>query len=229
MGSGPGFWALLTTDEQRILRSLGHSKKYPRGGTICVEGDPATHLFVLIDGWVKILSVTDDGHEVTLDLRGDGDIVGEASGETVGHRNATMQAIGAVHALIVSYDRFSSFLDTHPGASRAYRRIMTQRWSNADAMLRRRTATSGAQRLAGLLLDLAGRHGSRVGSTVEIALPLSQEQLASLAGTSRATVARAFSDWRERHLIRTSRQHIALIDLPALQKLAGPVLRTSVC
>jgi CRP-like cAMP-binding protein len=223
MGPGPGFWALLTTDEQRILWSLGHSKKYPRGGTICVEGDPATHLFVLLGGWVKILSVTDNGHEIILGLRGDGDLVGEASGETVGRRNATMQAIGAVHALIVSYDRFSSFLDTHPGASRSYRRIMTQRWSNADAMLRRRTLTSGAQRLAGLLLDLAGRHGNQVGSTVEIALPLSQEQLASLAGTSRATVARAFSDWRGRGLIRTGRHRIALIDLPTLQKLAGPV------
>lgn len=219
MGSGPGFWALLTADEQRVLWSLGHSKKYQRGGIICVEGDPATHLFVLTDGWVKILSVTDDGHEVVLGLRGDGDVVGETSGETIGHRNATIQAIGAVHALIVSYDRFGSFLDTHPGASRAYRRMMTQRWSSADAMLRRRGVTSGPQRLAGVLLDLAGRHGSRVGGAVEIALPLSQEQLASLAGTSRATVARAFSDWRDRGLIRTSRHRIALVDVPALEKL----------
>ena len=40
------------------------------------EGDPATYLYVLGTGWVKILSVTSDGHERVLALRGQGDIVG---------------------------------------------------------------------------------------------------------------------------------------------------------
>lgn len=222
MASRQGFWDLLTPDEQRVLWSLGHGKTYPPGATICVEGDPATHLFVLVGGWVKILSVTDNGHETVLALRGDGDIVGETAGETAGRRNATMQAIDTVHALIVSYDKFTSFLDAHPGASHTYRRMMAQRWSDADTMLRRRMVTSGAQRLAGLLLDLAGRHGSQADSVIEIALPLSQEELASLAGTSRATVARALSNWRKRDLIRTGQRRIMLIDLPGLERMAGP-------
>ena len=54
-----------------------------------------------------------------------------------------MQAIGTVHALIVGYDRFSSFLDSHAGADRAYRRMMTQRWSDAGIVLRTRAVTRG--------------------------------------------------------------------------------------
>ena len=161
MGSAHGFWELLTGDEQRDLMALGRDKKYPPGTTLCVEGDPATHVFVLLDGWVKILSVTDDGHENVLALLGGGDIAGETAGATTGYRNATMQAIGTVHALIVGYDGFSSFLDSHAGADHVYRRMMTQRWSDAGIVLRTRAVTSGAQRLAGLLLDLAGQHGSR--------------------------------------------------------------------
>ena len=222
MAPSHGFWDLLTPDERRILSSLGHDRRYPPGATMCVEGDPATHLFVLLRGWVKVLSVSDNGHETVLALRGDGDVIGETAGDTAGPRNATMQAISAVHALIVSYDRFTSFLDANPGASHAYRRMLAQRWSNTDTMLRLRMVTSGAQRLAGLLLDLAGRHGSQVGSVVELALPLSQEDLASLAGTSRATVTRALSSWRERGLIRTGQRRITLIDLPGLQRTAGP-------
>jgi len=60
MGSAHGFWELLTGDEQRDLMALGQGKKYPPGTTLCVEGDPATPVFVLLDGWVKILSVTGD-------------------------------------------------------------------------------------------------------------------------------------------------------------------------
>jgi CRP-like cAMP-binding protein len=188
---------------------------------MCVEGEPATHLFVLLEGWVKVVSATADGHETILGLRGDGEIVGEAAGEAAGRRNATMQALDDVLALTVSYERFTVFLDAHRGASHAYRRMMAQRWSNADAMLRRRAVTSGAQRLALLLLDLAERHGSQASSPIEIALPLSQEQLGSLAGTSRATVARAFTDWRMRGFIRTGQRHITLIGLSGLRAIAS--------
>ena len=137
------------------LRDLGSDRQYPPGATICVEGDPATHVFVLLRGWVKIISVTDSGHESVRALRGEGDLVGETAGEMGGRRNATMRAIDGVHALIVGFDRFTTFLDTHPHASHAFRHMMTQRWSEAETTLRKRPFTSGAQRVAGLLLDLA--------------------------------------------------------------------------
>jgi CRP-like cAMP-binding protein len=222
MESTPGFWGLLTHEERRVLSALGREKKYSSRATLCVEGDPATHVFILVTGWVKILSVADNGHESILALRGEGDLVGETAGETAGHRNATLQAIGPVHALIVGYDRFSAFLDTHPGASHAYRRMMAQRWSDADMMLRKRAITSGAQRLAGLLLSLAGGQGNQGESAIEVALPLSQQELASLAGTSRATVARALSNWRKRGFIRTGQRRMTLVDLAGLRQAAGP-------
>jgi CRP/FNR family transcriptional regulator, cyclic AMP receptor protein len=218
------FWDLLTPDERRALQALGGARKYAPGAIMCMEGDPATHVFILLGGWVKVISETENGAQAVLALRGDGDIVGETAGETGQRRNATMRAIGAVHALIVGYERFSSFLDTHPGANRAYRRVVTRRWSDADTMLRKRTVTSGGQRFAGLILDLAGRYGSRAGGAIELALPLSQEELASLAGTSRATVARALANWRERGFIRTGQHRITVIDTAALQRVAGPAI-----
>lgn len=224
MGSARGFWQLLTGDEQRDLMALGRDTEYPPDTTLCIEGDPATHVFVLLDGWVKILWVTDDGHENVLALLGGGDIAGETAGATTGHRNATVQAIGTVHALVVNYDRFNSFLDSHPGAGRAYRRMMTQRWGDVGVVLRTRAVTSGAQRLAGLLLDLAGQHGSRAGGAIEVALPLSQEELASMVGVSRATVTRALSNWRKRGFIRSGQCRIIIIDPWGLRQVAGPAI-----
>jgi CRP/FNR family transcriptional regulator, cyclic AMP receptor protein len=218
-GTGPaqGFWALLTDDERAVLSGLGRTAIYPPGAPLCVEGDPATHVFVLVDGWVKILHVTSDGHELTLALRGRGDIVGEVAGETTGYRNATVQAVDAVHALIVSYEKFSSFLDAHDGADRAYRRMVTRRWNDADSMLRTRSVTNGAQRLASLLLDLADWRDSETRTP----MTLTQEELASLTGASRATVTRALSNWRRRGIIRTGQRDITITDLGALRKIAG--------
>jgi len=220
-GPAQGFWALLTDDERTVLSGLGRITVYPPGAVMCVEGDPATHVFVLVDGWVKILHVTSDGHELVLALRGRGDTVGEMAGETTGYRTATMQAIGTVRALIVPYEKFSSFLDAHDGADRAYRRAVTLRWNDAESMLRTRSVTSGAQRLAALLLELAGRHGGDVDGGVRMPMTLTQEELASLAGASRATVTRALSNWRRRGIIRTGQRDITITDLAALRKIAG--------
>jgi CRP/FNR family transcriptional regulator, cyclic AMP receptor protein len=196
-------------------------REYPPGATLCLEDDPATHVYVLLRGWVKILSATRDGHEILRALRGEGETVGETAGETTGRRNATIRAITAVQALIVPFDRFGSFLDANPGADRAYRRVVTQKFNDTDAALRRRAGTSGAQRLAGLLLDLSGRHGEVVNDRIYLVTPLSQEELASLAGTSRATVTRAFGNWRKRGLIRTAQHRITIMDVPTLRKIAG--------
>jgi CRP/FNR family transcriptional regulator, cyclic AMP receptor protein len=221
MGPAQGFWAVLEDEERASLADLGRITVYPPGAVMCVEGDPATHVFVLVEGWVKILSVTRDGHELTLALRGQGDVIGEIAGETSGHRTATVQAIGTVRALIVAYEKFSSFLDSHLGAGHAYRRMFAQRWNDTDTLLRSRSVTSGAQRLARLLLDLAARHGVTAGREVHVAMPLTQVELASMAGTSRATVTRALSNWRRRGIIRTGQRDVTITDLAALRKIAG--------
>jgi len=220
MGPGQGFWALLSQDERDALSALGLARDYPAGAMLCLEGDPATHVFILLAGWVKILSATRDGQEIVVALRGAGELVGEIGGET-GRRTATIQAIEAVHALIVRYDQFRSFLDTNLGAGHAYRSVVTRRWKDTDTILRSRTGTTGAQRLARLLLDLAERHGSEVNGAIYVVMPLSQAELASLAGTSRATVTRALSNWRKRALIRTGQRRITVVDLDGLRKVAG--------
>ncbi len=221
-----GFWALLSQDERDALLNLGVPRDYLVGATLCHQGDLATHVFILLAGWVKILSTTKDGHEIVLALRGDGDIVGEIGGET-GQRVATIQAISKVRAMTVPYDKFRSFLDGNLGAGRAYRSVVTHRWNDTDTILRIRAVTNGGQRLAALLLELGRRHGHATSNgVIDLVIPLSQEELASLAGTSRATVTRAFDDWRQRGLIRTAPHRITIINEPVLRRIAAPAMLT---
>ena len=197
-GPAQDFWALLTDDERGVLSDLGRITVFPPGAVMCVEGEPVTHVFVLVDGWVKIQAVTSDGRELVLALRGQGDVVGELAGETTGYRTASVQAIGTVRALIVGFERFSSFLDSHLGAGHAYRRMFARRWNDAESMLRSRSVTNGAERLARLLLDLAARHGIQTDRGGPCRDAADAGGMASIAGTSRATVIRALSNWRRR-------------------------------
>jgi CRP/FNR family cyclic AMP-dependent transcriptional regulator len=215
-----GFWDLLSQAEQAALQALSQASAFRADDTICAEGEQATDLLVLTEGWVKVLSVTSEHHETVLALRGHGDVIGELAGNSAGYRTATVVAISPVRALVITYDRFSQFLDSHPGANRAYRHVMTQRWRETADMLRSRSVNNGAQRLAGLLLDLAARHGTHARPATAITIPLSQEEIASLVGTSRATVTRALGDWRRRGLISTARHQITINSTPGLRSIA---------
>lgn len=217
--SGNGFWNRLSESDRLLLSAAGRVTRYRPGAVVCTEGEPATHVLVLMSGWVKVTTVSRDGRELILALRGHGDIIGEL-GEVSGYRTATVQAIDEVRSLLIPNERFSVFLEARPDAGRAFRQVMTQRWGEANSTLLSRFTTTGAQRLAGLLLDLAARHGIPSPGQVDIEMPLSQEELASFVGASRSTLTRAYDSWRHRGFIRTSYRHIAITDVDGLRKVA---------
>ncbi len=220
-GPDTEFWNLLSHAERTTLQELGHVSAFRAGETICTEGEKTTDVFVLTEGWVKVLSAAREHRGIVLALRGGGDIVGELAAHAAGYRTATVVTIGPVQALVVTHDRFTLFLDSSQGANRAYRHVMTQRWLEVAETLRSRSANNGTQRLAGLLLDLAARYGTPAESGTAITIPLSQEEIASLAGTSRATVTRALRHWRRSGLIGTTRHPITIKNAPGLRTAAG--------
>ncbi len=201
--------------------SAARSRTFPVGTVLCMEGEPTTHVFILLSGWVKVITVTRDGREVLEALRGEGEVIGEIAGQVTGYRTATIQAIGIVQALIVGTRQFGDFLDNHPGAAQAHRQAVAERERMANELQRGYALLSGAQRLAGLLLDLSDRQGVVDRAATTTPLPLSQEELASLIGASRSTVTRALHDWRSRHIIGTDQRHIEILDRARLLRIAS--------
>jgi CRP/FNR family transcriptional regulator, cyclic AMP receptor protein len=219
--SSSGFWGCLSDSERAALSAQGRETAFSRGMTLCLEGDPSTHVFILLAGWVKVLSSTREGSEVVLALRGPGDVIGEQAADLDGYRTATVRALMRVEALTVMAARFAAFLESHPNAVRVYRRVMAQRQRELNENLRGRVETSGAQRLARLLLDLAARCGERTDHGVRLAVPLSQTDLASWAGMSRATMTRALHQWRQRGIVSTRQGRTTITDMPALRRIGG--------
>ena len=221
------FWGLLAGGDREDLISAARGRVFRPGGVLCMQGDPSTHLFILQSGWVKIITVTREGKEVLEALRRDGEVVGEIAGQVTGFRTATVQALGPVRALLIGAGQFGNFLDDHPLAGQAYRQAMAGVAQVAYEQQRNRALLSGAQRLAGLLLDLTeqdGRTEQRAGVNRDVSatpLPLSQEELASLIAASRSTVTRALQGWRSRQIIGTDQRHIEILDRGTLERLSG--------
>jgi CRP/FNR family cyclic AMP-dependent transcriptional regulator len=216
---GSGFWGLLGESDRLDFAERARPQVFRPGVALCTEGEPTTHVFILLSGWVRVSTVTRDGRHVLEAVRGGGDSIGEIAGQVTGYRTATVQAIGQVRTLIIGAREFGEFLDGHPGAARAHRRAMAELQRANNEQQRNHGLFSGSQRLAALLLDLAERQGNA--SEDAASLPLSQEELASLIGASRSTVTRALHDWRDRHIIGTDPRHIQILDRARLARISG--------
>lgn len=218
---GYGFYGSLGDGDREDLIAAARSRIFPNGGILCMQGEPTTHVFIVQSGWVKVVTDTHDGREALEALRREGEVIGEIAGQVTGYRTATLQALGTVRALLMGAGQFGDFLNAHPFAAHAYRQAMAEVQQAAFEQQRSRAALNGAQRLAGLLLDLT-EHRNQVNRDVTAApLLLSQEELASLIGASRSTVTRALQGWRSRHIIGTDPRDIEILDRARLLRIAG--------
>ncbi|MCC7036518.1 MAG: Crp/Fnr family transcriptional regulator [Alphaproteobacteria bacterium] len=74
----PFFAALPETMIQRFVKA-GRIVKYTKKQNIFLKGDTADRLFVVLGGWVKLYSETNEGEEAVVALFKRGDVFGEAA------------------------------------------------------------------------------------------------------------------------------------------------------
>jgi CRP-like cAMP-binding protein len=187
------------------------------------EGARDNHVVLLLSGFVKVTTAV-EGFETLLGIRLPGEVIGEIGALTGDPRSATVTACGPVSAGNVARPDFEAFLRRRPEAATLVTTMVARqlRWAN-----RRRTdfaAFPAHIRLARLLVDMADVCGQqRPDGSVEIALPISQPELAAMIAIAQATVQKAIHELRERRLIGTGYRQIVLLDPSALRMLADGI------
>ncbi|WP_238015656.1 Crp/Fnr family transcriptional regulator [Dactylosporangium sp. AC04546] len=205
-----------TADE---VVGLSVRRQFAPGRVVLREGDRESHVELILSGFVKVTTSV-EGVETLLGIRAPGEVVGEIGALTDQPRSATVTACGRVLAGVVTRADFEAFLRRHPDAAlRVTAAVAEQlRWAN-----RRRidfAVYPAHVRLARLLVEIAGTCGrpGRDGG-VEIGVPLSQPELATMIAIGPATVQKAIQELRGRGLISTGYRRLTLLDLDALRQL----------
>ncbi|MBB5955704.1 CRP-like cAMP-binding protein [Saccharothrix tamanrassetensis] len=208
------FWGLLTPAEHDVLGATGTEREYASGAVICNEGEVTRHVLVVRRGLLRVTATTAAGGEKVLAVRGSGDIVGERSAIDGRPRSATVRALGAVRALVISASGFASLCQRYPRIAWAVLTVVVARQRDTD---RQRVQISGTatQRVAAVLIDVALERGI----ADQGAVALSQEELAGIAGTSRESLVRVLRSLREEGIISTGRRKIDILEVDRLYDL----------
>ena len=213
------FVAQLPPADREGLHRIGQWRFFAADTVMVHQYERSSHVFVILRGCVKVVSAAGEGYHTVLALRDAGDLVGEQSGLDGRPRSATLRALTDVEALLISATAFSAYRRTRPAVDVAMQRLLSYRLRESDRSLAGVGASSTEGRLAGILLRLAHRYGTAVDGGVHIDLPLSQEDLAGLAFSSRRTIGRLLGEWREAGWIDTGRRSILLLDPGALDSV----------
>lgn len=216
------FMESLPEDDRRALLDIGHRRQWSDGDWLVREGDRADSAIVLLAGLAKVHKSTSEGADVVLGLSGPGDLLGEISAVREATRSASVSALEDVEAVVVAVPDLRAFLSRHPRAALALLDLTLGRLYAADARRLEFASSESLGRVTSRLVELTERFGDpHDGSRIEVAMPFSQEELASWSASSRESTARALRTLRELGLIETHRLRLTVLDLERLRQHAA--------
>jgi CRP/FNR family transcriptional regulator, cyclic AMP receptor protein len=209
------------TDEQVVVLATSVAiQRFERGETIFHQGSAGDVLYMIVQGQVRIFRVSPAGQEPAVAIFGDGDFFGELALLDGQPRAASAQAMMFTTALTLHRAAFLHTLNTCPPIAASILEVMAMRIRENSARVEQLLSVPATQRVVLQLVDLANRHAQRYGRGVlplHIELDLTQDDLASLSGTTRETVNRVLSGLRDQDLIKIERARITILNMPRLR------------
>ncbi len=227
-----GFGGLVTDEQWERLTASAVTRRFAQGEALLRQGEVGGGVHLMLKGRAKVVSIRADGSCVPLAFRTRGEMLGEsvlAGAERP--RNATVTALCPSSTAFLPADRFRRVVDELDLGSVLWHSAL-MRQDEGDRIRVRQAALSAERRLPAVLLHLASVMGEPMPAPVSedgapaargclLRIPLAQREIAGFASMSRTSAHNAYTSLRERGVIRTGRQYVAILDLAALEALAG--------
>ncbi|HEY3217985.1 MAG TPA: Crp/Fnr family transcriptional regulator [Candidatus Limnocylindria bacterium] len=210
-------FAKLPDAELQLLVDRSRSRSFKRGEMLFRKDDPGTHLYVVLDGAVKIALPGEFGQEALVSIMRTGDFFGELALFDGSPRSASATALEDTRAALLARDDFLAFLDSHPAAVRVVLDALAKTIRRLSDRVEDLIFLDVPSRVAKYLLDLAQQDGS-----ARLELTLTQDELAAFIGASRVSVNRVLGDLERRDIIEIRRRHIVVKDADKLAREIRP-------
>jgi CRP/FNR family transcriptional regulator, cyclic AMP receptor protein len=192
------------------LERIVVEKQFHKESVIVSQEDRGDALFVVSGGKVKVVLYGRSGREVILSVFKPGDFFGEMSLLDNQPRSANVIAVENSTLLVLERTAFADHLAKHPGVALTVLSEMSRRLRRADAIIGNLALLDVYGRVARFLRELAKTDGEPSAGTIIIRSRPTQQEIASMIGTSRETVSRALSEFQRRGFVEMTGRRIIL-------------------
>jgi CRP/FNR family cyclic AMP-dependent transcriptional regulator len=203
----------LDADERRRLISAGHPRRFAAREVVFHEGDPGDTLHLVVSGRLAVRVTTPLGHTATLTMIGAGDVFGElALLIPDARRTATVVSLERTHTLALGSAQVAALRRQHPQIDRFLTGLLARHLSRTSALVLEALYLPVETRLVRRLSQLARVYDGDI--------RLTQDDLASMAGTTRATANGVLRTLEDRGVLALRRGRISVLDPAALARAA---------
>lgn len=206
---------LFSSLDEETLHTLAEESRrrwFEMGAMICYQGDPGSTCHIIVQGKVRIFLIREDGHELSVRLLGRGDIFGEMAIFEDLPRSASVEALEETQTLEMHRDVLLGCLRRSPALALGLLQAMSARVRSSTTETEIMASLPVPERLLLQLQQLAELSGKPVPGGVRITVPMTQQELAALIGTSRESVNRALVRLRQQGKVQMDKGWIVLLE-----------------
>ena len=210
--------ASLPPDERRTLAAGLRRRAYRRDEVIFHQGDPADTLHLIAAGHAVVRVTLAGGEFVVVAILGPGDAFGELALVGPQSRRATVVALERCETLSLGRDEFERLRTAYPGVDRFLIDLLARRVDRLNTYLLEALFVPAERRVLRRLLELCELYPA---DGQGIVIPVTQETLASLAGTTRPTANQVLRRLVTIGIVTVSRSQIVVLNRAGLQERSG--------
>lgn len=216
-----GFFCQLTPKATKDLDAIKFATAFPKGAVLFMEKQAARGVFLVCEGEVKLTISSGDGKTLILGIAKPGEILGLTDVLSGTPYEMTAETQRPCQIAFIRRDDFLSFVAEHPEASQAVVRQLSVSYREACGQLRTvGLSASAEEKLAKLFLEWSrGAEETDLGARIK--LPMTHEEMAECIGSTRETVTRTLSDFRQRHLVTLKGSTLLIPNREALEALTA--------
>ncbi|MDE2581917.1 MAG: Crp/Fnr family transcriptional regulator [Rhodospirillales bacterium] len=197
----------------RLARLKLPPRRVPAGDQVYAEGAPCDEYFTVLQGWVALTTVHEDGGGVVLDYALPGDFFG-FQGNSEGPRAQSAIAITPARLCPLPRQGVETLLQTDPLVSAHLAHLVAVHEARAHDHLVNSTARGARERVAHLLIELYFRQNHCLPHRPNeiIDLPLTLALIGETIGLTAVHVSRMLRRLREEGVIRFRRGKLEICD-----------------
>jgi len=196
----------------RDAQAASFRKRVAADEIVLRQGDAATTLYVVIVGRLRAIQTTADGQQIIVRYLGPGEVVGYTVLAGRDRHPGTVVAVDDTHLLGWTEAAIKELMTKHSSIAMNAAALMGERYHEMQIRLRELATERVEQRIAHTIVRLSRQAGRRTARGIEIAIPLSRQDLAEMSGTTLHTVSRTLSAWEEQGIVNCGRRRVVVSD-----------------
>jgi CRP/FNR family transcriptional regulator, cyclic AMP receptor protein len=210
----------LTPEEVERLALLTASVHLGAGETFTLAEDRRT-LLLLVSGQVRVHELNAAGPGLTISMVEDRTVVAQTGFATRRSRALRVEALEPSVVRVLEWEAFEDLVHRNPEVGVKTIRLLSERLAVYEGRLADLIRKEVVARLASLILSLSEHEGVVMSDgSRRIPTRYTHNQLASMVGSNREAVTRAFRKLREAGAVEIKDRHIYVTDVDALNRVA---------